>query len=93
MGLGTALVLFAIGAILTFAVEVDSASGFNINNIGVILMIVGMVGGLLSLLFWNTWGGFGNNGRTVRVVESDRPDVIVEERPVRRRVIREEEVI
>ena len=92
MGIGTAIVLFAIGAILTFAVEVDSTSGFNINNIGVILMLVGIVGGVLSMLFWNSWGGFGaDRRRSVTYVEDDRPDVIIEERPVRRTVIREEE--
>lgn len=93
MGIGTAIVLFAIGAILTFAVEVDSTSGLNVNNIGIILMLVGIVGGVLSMLFWNSWGGFGNDRRrSVTYVEDDRPDVIVEERPrVRRTVIREEE--
>ncbi len=58
MGIGTSLVLIAIGAILDFAVTVHT-NGFNINTIGLILMIVGAVGLVLSLLFWNSWGGSG----------------------------------
>lgn len=58
MGIGTSLVLIAIGAILDFAVTVHT-TGFNINTIGLILMIVGAVGLVLSLLFWNSWGGRG----------------------------------
>ncbi|HVW16922.1 MAG TPA: hypothetical protein VHB30_01625 [Solirubrobacteraceae bacterium] len=61
MGVGTSLVLIAVGAILRFAVHV-SASGFSIHTIGVILMIVGIVGFVVSLLFWSSWGGFGGGG-------------------------------
>jgi hypothetical protein len=53
MRIGTSLVLIAIGAILTFAVNV-TAKGFNINTIGVILMIVGGVGLLISLVMLGT---------------------------------------
>jgi hypothetical protein len=42
-------VLIAIGAILRFAVSVD-ADGFNINTIGLILMIVGAVGLVIALV-------------------------------------------
>jgi hypothetical protein len=49
MRIGTALVLIAIGAILRFAVSVD-ADGFNINTIGLILMIVGAVGLVIALV-------------------------------------------
>ena len=55
MGIGVSLFLIAIGAILDFAVDVQT-SGFNLNSIGVILMIVGAVGLLLSLIFWGSWG-------------------------------------
>ena len=61
MGLGTSIVLIAVGAILRFAVTVTSA-GFNIHTIGVILMVVGALGLVLSMIFWSSWGGFG--GRT-----------------------------
>ncbi|TAL26001.1 MAG: hypothetical protein EPN99_00825 [Frankiales bacterium] len=49
MGIGVSVFLLAIGAILTFAVEVE-ASGFNINTVGVILMIAGAIGLLLTML-------------------------------------------
>jgi hypothetical protein len=57
VGIGVSLFLIAVGAVLTFAVEVE-AQGFDINTIGVILMIVGAVGLVLSLIFWSSWGGF-----------------------------------
>lgn len=53
---------------MTFAVTVE-AEGFNINTVGIILMIVGGIGLLASIVFWNAWGGFG--GRRRRVVEDD----------------------
>jgi len=56
MGIGVSLFLIAVGAVLDFAVNVQT-SGFNLNTIGVILMIVGGVGLLMSLLFWSSWGG------------------------------------
>lgn len=58
MGIGTSLVIIAVGAILRFAVTVTSTS-FNLHTVGVILMIVGAVGFLISLFFWSSWGGFG----------------------------------
>jgi hypothetical protein len=60
MGIGTSLVIFAVGAILRFAVAVTTTS-FNVHSIGVILMIVGGVGFLISLAFWSSWGGFGGS--------------------------------
>ncbi len=58
MGVGTSLVVLAIGAILRFAVTV-TATGFSLHTIGIILMIVGAIGLLLSFAFWGSWGGFG----------------------------------
>jgi hypothetical protein len=79
MGLGTSLLLFAVGAILRFAVTVTT-TGFNLHTIGLILMIVGVAGLLLSALFWNTWGGFGSGGyRHQRRVMSDGKGGYVEE--------------
>ena len=68
MGIGVSLFLLAIGAILAFAVEV-STEGFNLDTVGVILMIVGAVGLLLSLIFWSSWGGWhrGDSGTTTVV--------------------------
>jgi hypothetical protein len=40
VGIGFSIFLFVVGAILTFAVDVDSSgSGFNLNTVGVILSI------------------------------------------------------
>ena len=83
MGIGTSIFLFAIGAILRFAVDVQT-NGFNIHTIGVILMIVGIIGALLSLMFWSSWGGVGAGPRGRYVDDYDDRDVVVE-RPVRRR--------
>ena len=50
-GLVASIMAFALGAILDFAVTVSpDQHGFNVNKIGVILMIVGAVGAVLSLL-------------------------------------------
>jgi sulfite exporter TauE/SafE len=57
MGLGTSLFLMAIGAILDFAVTVNTP-GFNVHAVGVILMIVGVIGLVMSMIFWRSWGGF-----------------------------------
>jgi hypothetical protein len=62
MGVGTSIFLIAVGAILDFAVKVSSTN-FNVNTIGLILMIVGAVGLVISLFFWNSWGGFGGYRR------------------------------
>ena len=49
-GLVASIIAFAVGAVLDFAVTVSPYQhGFNINTVGVILMIVGVVGAILSL--------------------------------------------
>lgn len=53
MNIGFSIFLIVVGAILTFAVEVDP-TGFNVDAVGIILMIAGAVGLLLSLFFWNS---------------------------------------
>ena len=68
MGIGVSLFLLAAGAILTWAVDV-TADGFNINTIGVILMIVGGVGLLLSMFMWGSWGP---NRREEHIVTRER---------------------
>ena len=70
MGIGVGLFLLALGAILTFAVEVD-AEGFDINTVGIILMIIGGIGILLSLLFWGDRSPW-RRGTEERVVVRDR---------------------
>jgi hypothetical protein len=50
-GLATSIVVFAVGAVLRFALTVNVYQhGFNVHTIGVILMIVGAVGAALSLI-------------------------------------------
>ncbi len=50
-GLIAGIVVFAAGAILDFAVTASPVQhGFNVNKVGVILMIVGAVGVLLSII-------------------------------------------
>jgi len=70
MGVGTSLVLIAVGAILRFAVSVTT-SGFNIHTIGIILLIIGVVGLIISLFFWSSWGGFGGGYSRERRVSRD----------------------
>ena len=43
MSIGTGAVLFVIGAILAFAVHVDTQGYLNLNTIGWILMVAGVV--------------------------------------------------
>ncbi|MDP9074278.1 MAG: DUF6458 family protein [Actinomycetota bacterium] len=71
MGLGTSLFLIAVGAILDFAVNVQS-QGFNLHTIGVILMVVGAIGVVLSLIFWGSWGGFHSRDTVVETGPSRR---------------------
>ena len=80
MGIGVSLILIAVGAVLAFAVHVTT-TGFNINTVGYILLVVGAVGALISLVFWSSWGGVG--GRRM----------IVEERGPARRSVVEDEVV
>ena len=50
-GLVISIVAVAVGAILDWAVTVSPYQhGFNVNKIGVILMIVGVVGAVLSIV-------------------------------------------
>ncbi len=69
MGIGVSVFLMALGGILTWGINVDTAEGFNINSIGVILMVVGAIGLVLSVLFWSS---FSPRRRRETVVERDR---------------------
>jgi hypothetical protein len=51
MGIGVGLILVAIGAVLTFAVN-TTVSGINIHTVGVILMVVGVVGVIIDLVIF-----------------------------------------
>jgi uncharacterized membrane protein len=72
MGIGTSILLIAIGAVLKFAVTVTT-SGFNIHTIGVILMIVGAVGLVLSLLWMTMWADRWRRPARTTYVERDVP--------------------
>ena len=53
MRIGASLFLIAFGAILKFAVT-KHFSGFDVQTVGVILMIVGLAGLLFDLVLWGT---------------------------------------
>jgi len=54
MGIGVSLLLIAVGAVLTWAVNA-TVSGLDINTVGVILMVVGFIGLMLTLIFFSPW--------------------------------------
>jgi hypothetical protein len=79
VGIGFSIFLFVVGAILTFAVDVDSSgSGFNLNTVGIILTVGGLLGLLLSALFWSSFSPWSRR-RTVA-----GGDTVVEERRIER---------
>jgi len=56
MGIGVSVFLFAVGAILTFAVEA-TVSGVDIATVGVILMIAGAIGLIMTLAVFGRRSG------------------------------------
>jgi len=75
MGIGISIVLIAVGAVLTFALE-RQAEGINLDAVGVILMLVGGIGIIVSMLFWSSWGPYGRDRR--RTVVHDGGTVVRE---------------
>lgn len=76
MGLGAGIFLIAIGAILAFAVNVNTGGAIDLHTIGLILLVVGVLGTILSMIFWSSWGGpsaFTNRRRVRRDVIEDDP--------------------
>lgn len=67
-GIGGSLFLVAIGAILYWAVTVE-AEGFNLNTIGLILMIVGVVGLVLTLIMTASAEKTARDDKDVTIVE------------------------
>ncbi|HVL26702.1 MAG TPA: DUF6458 family protein [Acidimicrobiales bacterium] len=58
MGIGISVFLVALGAVLAWGITVDTAEGFNINTIGMILMVVGAIGLAVTLaIFGSRRGG------------------------------------
>ena len=50
MGIGTSILLIAIGAILKYAINAD-IEGIEIDTIGTILLIIGIIGLVISLIY------------------------------------------
>lgn len=67
MGIGISIFLIAAGAVLTFALDV-TASGVNLDTVGIILMVVGALGLLATLTIFGSWGASRGDG----VVVEDR---------------------
>jgi hypothetical protein len=65
MGIGTGIILIAVGAILKWAVTINT-SGVNWQTVGVILMIAGAAIVVLSLILWEQVGSW-RPGRTTIV--------------------------
>jgi hypothetical protein len=64
MGIGISIFLIAVGAILSFAVNVTT-DGIDLNTVGTILMIVGAIGLLASLIFWSSFSPYGRRDEVV----------------------------
>ncbi len=71
-GLVISIIVFAVGAILDWAVTEPYQHGFDVNKVGWILMVVGVVGGVLSILVMIV----GNTRRRRTVVDDGRGPVV-----------------
>lgn len=71
MGISVGIFLFAVGAILRYAVT-SQVNAVDLQMVGVILMIVGVAGTAVSALFWSSFSPYGR----------DRSDVVVRETEV-----------
>lgn len=77
MGIGVSVLLLAVGAVLAFAVHVTT-NGFDVNTVGIILMVVGGIGLLVALAFaGGGWGGWGGYRRTTYVDDGLAPRRVV----------------
>src|SRR5262249_6368891 len=63
-GIGTSLFLIATGAVLAFAINVQSTA-IDINTIGAILMVVGIIGLMLSFIVLGSWGAAAHDDHIV----------------------------
>jgi hypothetical protein len=71
VGIGASVLLLAVGAIMTFALNVTT-EGINLDTVGIILMIAGGLGLLISLLFWSSVAPFGSRTAERTVVREER---------------------
>lgn len=83
MGIGTSILLIAVGAILAYAVNAD-ISGIEIDTAGQILLIIGIIGLIISLLYEFM---YSRPRRTAVTRYDEAPPVVERERevPVRER--------
>lgn len=65
-GIGGSLFLVAVGAILYWGVSVEG-EGFNLNTIGLILMVVGAIGLVLTMIM--SGSDRGNGDKDVTIIE------------------------
>jgi hypothetical protein len=65
MGIGTSLVLIAVGAILKYAVTA-SVSGVKLDVVGTVLMVIGIAGLVITLIYTAAWA---DRRRSETVVE------------------------
>jgi uncharacterized membrane protein len=70
MSIGLSVFLIAVGAIIAFALKVET-SWLDLRVVGWILMVAGVIGVVLTLVMWQ-------RRRTVRVVEDGRERTIDE---------------
>ena len=55
MGIGTSILLIAVGAIFKYAVNETDVGPLEIDTLGTILLILGIFGLILSLIFMFAW--------------------------------------
>ncbi|MFC7545699.1 DUF6458 family protein [Plantactinospora sp. GCM10030261] len=72
MGIGVSIFLLALGAILTFALDVN-IGGLNVDVVGWVLMAAGVLGLIMTTLIW---------GRRREVVTTAPQREVVREEPV-----------
>ena len=95
MGIAVSLLLIALGAILTWAVNKEQ-SGLDLDAVGIILIVVGLVGLVLSMIWWQSWWGGRSFRRRTAYADPRYDDPRYDSGPPpagrRRAVVEEEEV-
>ena len=71
-GLVVSIIVFAVGAVLDWAVTAPYQDGFNVNKVGWILMAVGVVGAVLSIIVMVA----ANTRRSRTVVDDGQGNVV-----------------
>jgi hypothetical protein len=77
-GLVASIIAFTVGAVLDFALTTSNDQhGFDLQTVGVILMVVGAIGALLSVIGFVAGGSAFRRHRTV--VDDGRGNVVQRE--------------